>query len=73
MMEVLPDRTRIELTMARLNHISVEIDSNCGSTIQEETAFRMLEKVVRGWKEFYLSKTLDERHRDPRDQRRGVS
>ena len=42
--------------MARLNHISVEIDANFGSTFQEETALRMLEKVVRGWKEFYLSK-----------------
>jgi hypothetical protein len=46
----------IELTMAKLNHISLEIDATFGSSFQEETALRMLEKVVRGWKEFYLSK-----------------
>jgi hypothetical protein len=46
----------IELTMANLNHISVEIDANFGSSFQEETALRMLEKVVRSWKEFHLSK-----------------
>ena len=42
--------------MAKLNHISVEIDANFGSTFQQETALRMLEKIVRGWKAFYLSK-----------------
>jgi hypothetical protein len=42
--------------MARLQHISVEIDATFGSSFQEETALRMLEKVVRSWKEFHLSK-----------------
>jgi hypothetical protein len=42
--------------MATPNHISVEIDANFGSAFQEETALRMLQKVVQGWKEFYLSK-----------------
>jgi hypothetical protein len=43
----------IELTMATLNHISVEIGAKFGSTFQEETALRMLQKVVQGWKDFY--------------------
>ena len=55
MKSYLIERT-IELTMAKLNHISVEIDANFGSSFQEKTALRMLEKVVRGWKEFYHSK-----------------
>jgi hypothetical protein len=46
----------IEITMARLNHISVEINATFGSTFQEETALRMLQKIVQGWRKFYLSK-----------------
>ncbi len=42
--------------MARLNHISVEIDATFGSGFQEQTALRMLQKIVQGWRKFYLSK-----------------
>jgi hypothetical protein len=46
----------IEITMARLNHISVEINATFGSTFQEETALRMLNKYIYGWKAFFLEK-----------------
>ena len=42
--------------MARLNHISVEIEAQFGSAFQEETALRMLNKYIYGWKAFFLEK-----------------
>ncbi len=42
--------------MARVNHISVEIEAQFGSAFQEETAVRMLHKYIHAWREFFLEK-----------------
>ena len=42
--------------MARVNHISVEIEAKFGSTFQEETALRVLHKYINAWREFFLEK-----------------
>ncbi len=46
----------IKITMARSNHISVEIEAKFGSTFQEEVAMRMLPKYINAWKAFFLEK-----------------
>ena len=42
--------------MARLNHISVEIEAKFGSAFQEEVAVRMLHKYIYAWRKFFLEK-----------------
>jgi hypothetical protein len=54
--EVSLDRAHNRLTIAKLNHISVEIEAKFGSSFQEETALRMLHKYIYSRREFFLEK-----------------
>jgi hypothetical protein len=54
--DALIDRAHNQLTMAKRNHISVEIDATFGSDFQEEVALHLLDKHIAGWREFFLEK-----------------